>query len=160
MSGLVKAFDCQPEVFQGLPCQRLSLACGDSLLIAAQGAQVLSWVSRGRERLFLSPDNRWDGKTAIRGGVPVCFPQFNQRGSLPRHGFARNMAWQPGVAMATTTSERGLTLRSPGRTSFFPTEVSENKASRHEDFPSLPASTGSSGMAMFPWRNLPPQGSM
>ena len=104
MSGLVKVFDCQPEVFQGLPCQRLSLACGDSLLIAAQGAQVLSWVSRGRERLFLSPDNRWDGKTAIRGGVPVCFPQFNQRGSLPRHGFARNMAWQPGVAVATSST--------------------------------------------------------
>ena len=104
MSGLVKAFDCQPEVFQGLPCQRLSLACGDSLLIAHQGAQVLSWVSRGRERLFLSPDNRWDGKTAIRGGVPVCFPQFNQRGSLPRHGFARNMAWQPGAAIATSST--------------------------------------------------------
>jgi glucose-6-phosphate 1-epimerase len=100
MSGLVKAFDCQPEVFQGLPCQRLSLACGDSLLIAHQGAQVLSWVSRGRERLFLSPDNRWDGKTAIRGGVPVCFPQFNQRGTLPKHGFARNMAWSAGDVVA------------------------------------------------------------
>ena len=47
-----------------------------------------------RERLFLSPNNLWDGKSAIRGGVPVCFPQFNQRGTLPKHGFARNMVWQ------------------------------------------------------------------
>eukprot|EP01036_Dinobryon_divergens_P038261 gene38261-50195_t len=63
-------------------------------LNALQGAQVLSWVSGGRERLFLSPANHWDGHTAIRGGIPVCFPQFNARGNLPRHGFARNLPWQ------------------------------------------------------------------
>jgi glucose-6-phosphate 1-epimerase len=65
---------------------------------------VLSWVSQGRERLFLSPNNLWDGKSAIRGGVPVCFPQFNQRGTLPKHGFARNMAWTAGEAVATDDS--------------------------------------------------------
>lgn len=79
---------------QGLACQRLTLPCGDTVLVALQGAHVLSWVSQGRERLYLSPDNLWDGKSAIRGGVPVCFPQFNQRGTLPKHGFARNMAWK------------------------------------------------------------------
>ena len=84
------------EVFQGLDCHRLTLPCGDTVLIAMQGAHVLSWISQGRERLFLSPDNLWDGQSAIRGGVPVCFPQFNQRGTLPKHGFARNMAWQVG----------------------------------------------------------------
>jgi glucose-6-phosphate 1-epimerase len=82
------------EVFQGLACQRLTLPCGDTVLVALQGAHVLSWVSQGRERLFLSPANLWDGQSAIRGGVPVCFPQFNQRGTLPKHGFARNMLWQ------------------------------------------------------------------
>jgi glucose-6-phosphate 1-epimerase len=81
------------EIYQGLACQRLSLPCGDTVLVAHQGAHVLSWQSQGRERLFLSPNNLWDGQSAIRGGVPVCFPQFNQRGTLPKHGFARNMAW-------------------------------------------------------------------
>ena len=82
------------ELFQGQPCRRIRIACGDTVLVAVQGAQVLSWVSGGRERLFLSPANRWDGRTAIRGGIPVCFPQFNARGSLPRHGFARNLPWE------------------------------------------------------------------
>jgi glucose-6-phosphate 1-epimerase len=82
------------ELFQGQPCRRIRIACGDSALVALQGAHVLSWVSGGRERLFLSPANHWDGRTAIRGGIPVCFPQFNARGNLPRHGFARNLPWQ------------------------------------------------------------------
>jgi len=82
------------ELFQGQPCRRIRIACGDTALVAVQGAHVLSWVSGGRECLFLSPANRWDGRTAIRGGIPVCFPQFNARGNLPRHGFARNLAWQ------------------------------------------------------------------
>ena len=89
------------ETHQGQACQRLTLPCGDTVLVALQGAHVLSWVSQGRERLYLSPDNLWDGKSAIRGGVPVCFPQFNQRGTLPKHGFARNMNWTVDEAVAS-----------------------------------------------------------
>ena len=67
-------------------------------MVALHGAQVLSWVSGGLERLYLSPNRVMDGQAAIRGGVPVCFPQFNQRGPLaerlPKHGFARNVAWR------------------------------------------------------------------
>jgi glucose-6-phosphate 1-epimerase len=81
------------ELFQGLPCRRITLPCGDSVLVALHGAHVLSWTSAGAERLYLSPRAHTDGRSAIRGGVPICFPQFNQRGTLPRHGFARNMAW-------------------------------------------------------------------
>jgi glucose-6-phosphate 1-epimerase len=81
------------ELFQGQPCHRIRIDCGDTVLLAEQGAQLVSWVSGGRERLFLSPASHWDGHTAIRGGIPVCFPQFNARGSLPKHGFARNLAW-------------------------------------------------------------------
>jgi glucose-6-phosphate 1-epimerase len=89
------------EQFEGQACKRLTLPCGDTVLVALQGAHVLSWVSQGRERLYLSPNNLWDGKSAIRGGVPVCFPQFNQRGTLPKHGFARNMVWTAGEAVAS-----------------------------------------------------------
>ncbi|MDP3701326.1 MAG: D-hexose-6-phosphate mutarotase [Hylemonella sp.] len=82
-----------PELFQGLPALSLSLPCGDHLLVMLHGAHVVSWVSGGRERLYLSPRSRFDGHSAIRGGVPLCFPQFNQRGPLPRHGFFRNLPW-------------------------------------------------------------------
>jgi glucose-6-phosphate 1-epimerase len=55
-----------------------------------------------------------DGQAAIRGGVPVCFPQFNQRGPmaerLPKHGFARNVAWQADVPELGAEHAR-LTLR-------------------------------------------------
>lgn len=92
---------CQAELWRGLPCWRLTLPQGDSLLVAEQGAQVLSWTACGRERLFLSPGSATDGHTPIRGGVPICWPQFNQRGALPKHGFARNLAWQRGACVVT-----------------------------------------------------------
>ena len=80
-------------LFLGQPGLRLRLPCGDTAWVALQGAQVLSWVASGRERLYLSPKTLLDGQSAIRGGVPVCFPQFNQRGPLPKHGFVRNLPW-------------------------------------------------------------------
>ena len=89
---------CRDTVFAGLPACELALPAGDRLVVALHGAQVLSWVSGGLKRLYLSPNRVMDGQAAIRGGVPVCFPQFNQRGPLaeclPKHGFARNLAWR------------------------------------------------------------------
>ncbi len=85
---------CRDLVFAGLPATELQLAGGDRVVVAHHGAHVLSWVAAGCERLYLSPQSTLDGQAAIRGGIPVCFPQFNQRGDLPKHGFARNLAWQ------------------------------------------------------------------
>ncbi len=82
------------DIFQGHAGWRWSLPNGDSVFVAEQGAHVLSWQAAGQERLYLSPRAVCDGTTAIRGGIPVCFPQFNQRGTLPKHGFARNTPWR------------------------------------------------------------------
>jgi glucose-6-phosphate 1-epimerase len=81
--------------FRGQPALRLALPAGDSCTVALHGGHVLSWTTAdGVERLYLSPDAVFDGQGAIRGGVPICWPQFNTRGSLPKHGFARNVAWR------------------------------------------------------------------
>ena len=80
--------------FQGIEALRLNGPNGVSAVVAKHGAQLLSWVtSDGRERLFLSEQACYDGSVAIRGGVPVCFPQFASVGDLPKHGFVRTRPW-------------------------------------------------------------------
>jgi glucose-6-phosphate 1-epimerase len=95
-------------IYQNQACLRLTLPSQDTVLVALHGAQVLSWqTGDGRERLYLSPQAVMDGQAAIRGGVPLCFPQFNTRGALPKHGFVRNTAWQPvlGVSSADASGQ-------------------------------------------------------
>ncbi|KAJ3195969.1 hypothetical protein HK101_010475 [Irineochytrium annulatum] len=57
------------------------------------GATVTSWKVDGVERLYLSPTAVFDGSKAIRGGVPIIFPQFGGQGKLPSHGVARITKW-------------------------------------------------------------------
>lgn len=58
------------------------------------GAHVESWNDCGVERLFMSPHAVRDGSKALRGGIPVIFPQFNDMGPLSAHGFARTATWK------------------------------------------------------------------
>lgn len=60
------------------------------------GAHVTSWTPAvsGVERLFLSSAADYTEGAAIRGGIPVIFPQFANLGPLPKHGFARTTAWE------------------------------------------------------------------
>lgn len=62
------------------------------------GAQLLSlnWFNDSTQKLgpnpfYLSPVLNSD--TPARGGVPVLFPQFADKGALQKHGYARNMPW-------------------------------------------------------------------
>ena len=96
---------------RGQPAVRLTLPEGSTCTIALHGAHVLGWTTTdGVERLYLSPDAVFDGQAAIRGGVPVCWPQFNQRGPLAKHGFARNMPWQVEPQDAAAPDEVRLVL--------------------------------------------------
>lgn len=94
--------------FRGQPAAELRRPGGDRVVAALHGGHVLSWCTAdGVERLYLSPRAVFDGQAAIRGGVPLCFPQFNQRGPLSKHGFVRNIPWQ----LAPAEGDDTLVLR-------------------------------------------------
>ena len=78
-----------------LPVVSLRAPDGACATVALHGGHVLSWVpAGGSEMLYLSPRSGFAPGQAIRGGVPVIFPQFSDRGPLKRHGFARVLPWQ------------------------------------------------------------------
>ena len=80
------------------PCTpvRVRAADGARLVACPHGGQVVGWIPAGedRDRLWLSPLARCGPGDAIRGGVPMVFPQFAGRGPLPKHGLARDRAWE------------------------------------------------------------------
>ena len=83
-----------------LPALSLRAPDGAEAIITLYGAHLVSWKPTlsssavSQERLFVSSLSALDGKRAIRGGVPVIFPQFGERGSGMRHGFARVSTWR------------------------------------------------------------------
>ena len=97
----------------GLPLVSLRAADGAAGEVYLHGAHVTSWrpAPDDEERLFLSARSEFRADAAIRGGIPVIFPQFSEEGPLPRHGFARTAEWrlervsrtEQGDAIATLT---------------------------------------------------------
>ncbi|XP_058790367.1 uncharacterized protein LOC131663771 isoform X1 [Phymastichus coffea] len=77
--------------------------------INLHGATVVSWRVNNQEQLFVSKQAVFDGKKAIRGGIPFVFPavatshaqlmtdlftaQFGAWSYGPGHGFARIVRW-------------------------------------------------------------------
>jgi glucose-6-phosphate 1-epimerase len=66
--------------------------------IASKGAHLMSVRLAGRELLWLSDQAETQATTpgtAVRGGVPVCFPWFGtDPQGRPAHGFARTVEWR------------------------------------------------------------------
>ena len=94
----------------GLPKVTLLAPDGARGEIFLYGAHLSSWIpAGGEERLFLSQASEFRPGAAIRGGVPVIFPQFSGLGPLPRHGFARVSPWKFGGVQAA--GEGGLLAR-------------------------------------------------
>ncbi|EOZ5528870.1 D-hexose-6-phosphate mutarotase [Vibrio metschnikovii] len=62
--------------------------------IALHGGHVVSFRPTGQDDLlWMSKKAIFDGKTALRGGIPICWPWFG-RLATPAHGFARSSQWQ------------------------------------------------------------------
>ncbi|RHZ79496.1 hypothetical protein Glove_144g32 [Diversispora epigaea] len=74
---------------------------GSSAEVYFYGATVTSWKCKGKERLFLSKNSFLNGTKAIRGGIPLVFPQFGkasdpsfETATLPQHGICRLSKWE------------------------------------------------------------------
>jgi glucose-6-phosphate 1-epimerase len=81
-----------------LAALRIRADDGAEAIVTLYGAHLVSWTGAdGKERLFCSDLSAMDGSRAIRGGVPVIFPQFAERGDGMRHGFARISTWRQGA---------------------------------------------------------------
>lgn len=85
-----------------LPC--LVLRRGKATaVVSLYGAQILSYrPDNGPDLLWLSPLANWHNGSAIRGGIPICWPWFgpadkrlaSDADKLPNHGVVRNRMWQ------------------------------------------------------------------
>ena len=102
----------QPQVerleLDQLTCWRVRTARAE-LLLAQQGAQILSYQRDGEQPLiWLSPQAAYQRGQGVRGGVPICWPWFGdlRRNPLavqqqyqgdspaPFHGLVRDLDWQ------------------------------------------------------------------
>jgi len=94
---LVSSHELFPDAQgEGLPLLQLKTPLCEAV-IALQGAQLLTFKSRGgKNLLWLSPNCQFQPGTPLRGGIPVCLPWFGPHPTdpdKPKHGFARNRDW-------------------------------------------------------------------
>lgn len=68
--------------------------CVGEAKISLQGAQLLSWKPQGESHdlLWLSEIEPFQSGSAIRGGIPLCYPWFGET-KKPTHGTARLSLW-------------------------------------------------------------------
>lgn len=79
----------------GLPKVALTHKSGSSAEVYLHGAHITSWKNTaGIEMLFVSRESNFAPGKPIRGGIPVCFPQFANQGPLPQHGIVRTSEWR------------------------------------------------------------------
>lgn len=83
--------------YDGHPAVALRASDGARATILLHGGHLVSWIpAGGDEQLYVSPLSEFGEGQAVRGGVPVIFPQFASRGTLPRHGLLRTRGWALG----------------------------------------------------------------
>lgn len=87
--------------YHGLPAIHLRAPDGAEAIVLLYGGHLVSWKpAGGEERLYMSDKAIFQLGTPVRGGVPVCFPQFGNTGPLPQHGFVRTRMWEKVAARA------------------------------------------------------------
>ncbi|GLC34306.1 hypothetical protein PLESTM_000180500 [Pleodorina starrii] len=74
----------------------LKTQAGQTAEVSTYAGHLLTWRNEeNQDYIFLSKNAVFQPPKAIRGGVPICFPQFSNFGRLTQqHGFVRNKPWK------------------------------------------------------------------
>jgi glucose-6-phosphate 1-epimerase len=95
--------------YNGHPAVALQSSDGARATVLLHGGHLVSWIpAGGEEQLYVSPTSRYGEGQAVRGGVPVIFPQFSDRGPLPRHGLLRTRRWALGDTVSHGTHAQAV----------------------------------------------------
>ncbi|XP_050401052.2 uncharacterized protein LOC126817922 [Patella vulgata] len=97
-----------PSHFPAGDVVHLDRGDGNTALVHLHGATLLSWKVNGEEILFVSEKSVFDGKKAIRGGIPIVFPNFGPWKLGPQHGFGRIKRWS--LAIPPTKDKHGTVI--------------------------------------------------
>ena len=83
---------------------------GGTVVVTRHGGHLLSWRPNDQEEvLWLSSSTNFAVGSAIRGGIPICWPWFGPHVSdktKPQHGFARNALWDQLELHASTSPDQ------------------------------------------------------
>jgi glucose-6-phosphate 1-epimerase len=122
------------------------------------GAQLLSWTKGGVPILFANREAAIvDGRTAYRGGAPICFPYFGKglllpNGTLvePQHGRARTSLWD----LEVRESDETLVFRTeqPSADGYGPTAFRCELAYRFADDVDIRATITNAGGQAAPFQ--------
>jgi glucose-6-phosphate 1-epimerase len=101
-----------------MPAARWMSADGACAIATVPGAHLVSWtLPSGEECLFVSERSAFEPGRAIRGGIPVVFPQFADLGPLMQHGFARTQTWRfSGLSRSEQGASAAFVLESNAQT--------------------------------------------
>ena len=80
--------------------------------ISLFGGHILSFKPKhdNKERLWVSPNALFDGRKAIRGGIPICWPWFGAHtcnNHVAAHGYVRTQTWE---ILNTEETDTGTTI--------------------------------------------------
>ncbi|WP_440876475.1 D-hexose-6-phosphate mutarotase [Thalassotalea sp. PLHSN55] len=97
--------------------------------VSLYGGHVLAWQPQDQQPVFwLSNDATYTEGTAIRGGIPICWPWFgpHSKGDVKgNHGFARQSQWQlTAVDIEQAQVKIELTFTGENKHALWPNEFS------------------------------------
>lgn len=83
--------------------------------ICLYGAHIISYSpARNMEVLWMSSESSFEKGSAIRGGIPVCFPWFGPHETdenMPQHGFVRTMDWEVSQSETLASGENLIGMK-------------------------------------------------